>query len=100
MFLFLHHVSEAEGWTLGCEVCWDVSGSALQKLVSSQWGVSGLAVDWLEDRVYWTNVEQGDGWTNEGTGEIRSVSITGEDQETVVSGLERPCCLVLDAHRR
>ena len=78
----------------------DVSGSALQKLVSSQRGVSGLAVDWLGDRVYWTNEEHRDAPTNEATGDIRSVSLTGGNQEMVVSGLERPCCLVLDPRQR
>ncbi|CAL8354608.1 unnamed protein product [Merluccius merluccius] len=64
-----------------------VTGAPRQKLVSSEWGVSGLAVDWLEDRLYWTNEERGD---------ISSISIMGENQETVLSGLDRPCCLVLD----
>ena len=82
-------------------MCFGVSASALQKLFSSGGGVSGLAVDWLEDRVYWTNEEQGDERTNEETpGDIRSVRLTGEDQQTVVSGLDRPCCLVLDPRQR
>ncbi|CAL8330042.1 unnamed protein product [Gadus morhua 'NCC'] len=77
-----------------------LSGPPRQKLVSSQRGVSGLAVDWLEDRVYWTNEEHRDAPTNEATGDIRSVSLTGGNQEMVVSGLERPCCLVLDPRQR
>ncbi|KAJ3587378.1 hypothetical protein NHX12_010976 [Muraenolepis orangiensis] len=93
VLLDYHYVQRSVFWThshTGDIYRAGLTGTLTQKLLSSQLGVSGLAVDWLEDRVYWTNEERGD---------IRRVSITGHNQETVFSGLDRPCCMVLDPNQ-
>lgn len=65
--------------------------SLLQKLFSSERGVSGLAVDWMWNSVYWSSADRGT---------VRRMDTSGENHRTVLTDLVQPSGLVIDPRRR
>ncbi|XP_069557874.1 pro-epidermal growth factor [Brachyistius frenatus] len=62
-------------------------GAHRQKLYSSDRNVSGLAVDWIWNSVYWTSGEKG---------EIRRIDINGKNERTVLRHLTQPSSITVD----
>ncbi|KAM8875172.1 low-density lipoprotein receptor-related protein 8-like isoform 2-T2 [Spinachia spinachia] len=48
--------------------------------------VSGLAVDWIHHRLYWTSVE---------TGSVNVALLAGSAQRQLVTGLDKPCAVAV-----
>ena len=62
-----------------------------QKLYSSEKEISGLVVDWLWNRMY---------WTSEGKGTIKRIDTDGENEKTFIKHLAQPSCIAIDPHNR
>lgn len=62
-----------------------------QKLYSSDKNISGLAVDWIEDSVYWTSVEKG---------KIKTMDKNGKNERTLVRHLTKPSSITVDPINR
>ncbi|XP_035983444.1 pro-epidermal growth factor isoform X3 [Fundulus heteroclitus] len=68
-----------------------VQGARRQKLSSTDKHVSGLAVDWVGNSVYWTSSRKG---------EIKNVDTNGETERTILRHLSQPRLINVDpAHR-
>uniref|UniRef100_A0A8C6TG68 Epidermal growth factor n=1 Tax=Neogobius melanostomus TaxID=47308 RepID=A0A8C6TG68_9GOBI len=63
----------------------------LQKVFSSDKHISGLAVDWLWNRIYWTSGEKG---------KIRRVDTNGKNEKTVLRHLTQPSSIAVDPTKR
>ncbi|XP_053735965.1 pro-epidermal growth factor isoform X3 [Synchiropus splendidus] len=66
------------------------AGRRRQKVFSSDKHISGLAVDWLRNTVYWTSEEKG---------RIKRVDTNGKNERTILRHLTRPTSIVIDANR-
>lgn len=62
-----------------------------QKLYSSDKNISGLAVDWIGDSVYWTSVEKG---------KIKVMDTNGKNERTLVRHLTKPSSITVDPINR
>ncbi|XP_032383448.1 pro-epidermal growth factor [Etheostoma spectabile] len=68
-----------------------VRGVHRQKLYSSDKHLSGLAVDWVWNSVYWTSGEKG---------KIKIMDINGKNQRTILRHLTKPSCINVDPTNR
>ncbi|XP_034739439.1 pro-epidermal growth factor [Etheostoma cragini] len=68
-----------------------VRGVHRQKLYSSDKHLSGLAVDWVWNSVYWTSGEKG---------KIKIMDINGKNQRTILRHLTQPSCINVDPTNR
>ncbi|XP_072291301.1 pro-epidermal growth factor [Eucyclogobius newberryi] len=66
-------------------------GAHKQKVFSSDKNISGLAVDWLWNSIYWTSGEKG---------KIRRIHINGKNEKTILRHLSQPSSIVLDPTKR
>ncbi|KAM9795146.1 LOW QUALITY PROTEIN: pro-epidermal growth factor [Neosynchiropus ocellatus] len=66
------------------------AGTRRQKVFSSDKHISGLAVDWLWNRVYWTSEEKG---------RVKRVDTNGKNESTILRHLTRPTSVVIDANK-
>lgn len=62
-----------------------------QKLYSSDKHISGLAVDWIWNSVYWTSGEKG---------KIKRMDINGENETTLLRHLTQPSSITVDPNNR
>lgn len=62
-----------------------------QKLYSSDKNISGLAVDWIGDNVYWTSVEKG---------KIKVMDTNGKNERTLIRHLTKPSSITVDPINR
>lgn len=62
-----------------------------QKLYSSDKNISGLAVDWIGNSVYWTSVEKG---------KIKTMDKNGKNERTLVRHLTQPSFITVDPIHR
>lgn len=62
----------------------------LQKLFSDK-HISGLAVDWIRNSIF---------WTSKAKGKIRKIDINGKNEVTVVRHLIQPCAITVDPNDR
>uniref|UniRef100_A0A3Q3JAL6 EGF-like domain-containing protein n=1 Tax=Monopterus albus TaxID=43700 RepID=A0A3Q3JAL6_MONAL len=62
-----------------------------QKLYSSDKHISGLAVDWIGNSVYWTSEE---------TGQIKKIDLNGKNERTLLRHLTQPGCIAVDPTNR
>ncbi|XP_028815649.1 pro-epidermal growth factor isoform X3 [Denticeps clupeoides] len=68
-----------------------MNGTQRQKLLSSEKGISGLAVDWTHNALYWTNREKGT---------IYRIDITGKNERIISKQLSKPSCITIDPNHR
>ncbi|XP_077434714.1 pro-epidermal growth factor [Vanacampus margaritifer] len=68
-----------------------VRGLLRQKLYSSDKHISGLAVDWIWNAVYWTSREKG---------RIKRIDTNGKSEKTLVRHLTQPSSIVIDPTKR
>nr|XP_033488398.1 pro-epidermal growth factor isoform X2 [Epinephelus lanceolatus] len=68
-----------------------VRGAHRQKLYSSDKHISGLAVDWIWNRVYWTSGEKG---------KIKTMDINGKNERTLLRHLNQPSLINVDPNNR
>uniref|UniRef100_A0A8C2X8Q0 Epidermal growth factor n=1 Tax=Cyclopterus lumpus TaxID=8103 RepID=A0A8C2X8Q0_CYCLU len=68
-----------------------VRGAHRQKLYSSDKHISGLAVDWIWNRVYWTSGEKG---------KIKTMDINGKNERTLLRHLTQPHSVNVDPTSR
>ncbi|XP_037635248.1 pro-epidermal growth factor [Sebastes umbrosus] len=68
-----------------------VRGAHRQKLYSSDKHISGLAVDWIWNRVYWTSGEKG---------KIKTMDINGKNERTLLRHLTQPSSINVDPTNR
>ncbi|KAM9740510.1 pro-epidermal growth factor isoform 2-T2 [Menidia menidia] len=68
-----------------------VKGAHRQKLYSFDKHISGLAVDWIWNSVYWTSREKG---------EIKIIDIDGENERTILRHLNQPSSINVDPSNR
>lgn len=54
-------------------------------------GITGLAVDWIENAVLWSNAEKGT---------IQRVDTDGRNEKTVLQDLSQPSSVVVDPNER
>uniref|UniRef100_A0A668AJ61 Epidermal growth factor n=1 Tax=Myripristis murdjan TaxID=586833 RepID=A0A668AJ61_9TELE len=66
-------------------------GTQRQKLYSSEKSISGLAVDWIWNSVY---------WTSEGKGTIKRMDTNGKNDHTLLRHLNQPSCIAVDPRNR
>ncbi|KAM4621919.1 pro-epidermal growth factor [Polymixia lowei] len=66
-------------------------GVQRQKLYSSEKSISGLAVDWIGNSVY---------WTSEDKGTIKRMDTNGKHQRTLLRQLTQPTCISVDPSTR
>uniref|UniRef100_A0A8C1WUW4 Epidermal growth factor n=1 Tax=Cyprinus carpio TaxID=7962 RepID=A0A8C1WUW4_CYPCA len=69
----------------------DTFGSFFQKLLSSVKGITGLAVDWIENTVLWSNAERGT---------IQRMDTDGRNKKIVLRDLSQPRSVVVDPNER
>uniref|UniRef100_A0A8B9KDE6 Epidermal growth factor n=1 Tax=Astyanax mexicanus TaxID=7994 RepID=A0A8B9KDE6_ASTMX len=69
----------------------DLDGSHRKKLLSLGKGVSGLAVDWIENSIYWSSRKRG---------MIQRADSDGKNKSTVLQDLSQPSSLVIDPNQR
>lgn len=62
-----------------------------QKLYSSDKDISGLAVDWIWNGVYWTSGEKG---------KIKRIDIYGKNERTLLRHLTQPSSITVDPTKR
>lgn len=62
----------------------DINVFCLQKIYSSDKHISGLAVDWVWNTVYWTSREKG---------LIKQMDLNGKNEKTVLRHLTHPSCI-------
>lgn len=62
-----------------------------QKLYSSDKHISGLAVDWIGNSVYWTSEEKG---------KIKKMDINGKNERTLLRHLTKPSSITIDPINR
>uniref|UniRef100_A0A3Q3MM30 Epidermal growth factor n=1 Tax=Mastacembelus armatus TaxID=205130 RepID=A0A3Q3MM30_9TELE len=67
------------------------TGMIYKKLYSSDKHISGLAVDWIWNSVYWTSVEKG---------KIKKMDINGKNERTLLRHLIQPSSIVVDPIKR
>uniref|UniRef100_A0AAY4CHC3 EGF-like domain-containing protein n=1 Tax=Denticeps clupeoides TaxID=299321 RepID=A0AAY4CHC3_9TELE len=67
------------------------TGLISKKLLSSEKGISGLAVDWTHNALYWTNREKGT---------IYRIDITGKNERIISKQLSKPSCITIDPNHR
>ncbi|XP_037117656.1 pro-epidermal growth factor isoform X1 [Syngnathus acus] len=68
-----------------------VRGLQREKLYSSDKHISGLAVDWIRNAVYWTSREKG---------KIKTMDTNGKSEKTLVRHLTQPSSIVIDPTKR
>ncbi|XP_035767039.1 pro-epidermal growth factor [Neolamprologus brichardi] len=68
-----------------------VKGAHKQKLYSYDKHISGLAVDWIWNSVYWTSGEKG---------EVKRIDINGKKQRTLLRHLTQPNSITVDPSNR
>ncbi|XP_005467322.3 pro-epidermal growth factor [Oreochromis niloticus] len=68
-----------------------VKGAHKQKLYSYDKHISGLAVDWIWNSVYWTSGEKG---------EVKRIDINGRKQRTLLRHLTQPNSITVDPSNR
>ncbi|KAM6953133.1 pro-epidermal growth factor [Aplochiton taeniatus] len=68
-----------------------MGGTLRQKLYSSEKGISGLAVDWIQNIVFWTSGEKGT---------IKRMDTKGEKKRTLLRHLTQPSCIAVDPRDR
>ncbi|KAG8003818.1 Pro-epidermal growth factor, partial [Nibea albiflora] len=68
-----------------------VRGAHRQKLYSSDKHISGLAVDWIWNSVYWTSGEKG---------KIKRMDINGKNETTLLRHLTQPSSITVDPNSR
>ncbi len=62
-----------------------------QKLYSTDKHISGLAVDWIWNNVYWTSGEKG---------KIKRMDLNGKNERTVLRHLSQPSSITVDPTNR
>ncbi|XP_074529760.1 pro-epidermal growth factor [Halichoeres trimaculatus] len=62
-----------------------------QKLYSSDRNISGLAVDWVWNSVYWTSGEKG---------KIKRMDLNGKNEKTLLRHLTQPSSITIDPNSR
>lgn len=62
-----------------------------QKLYSSDKHISGLAVDWIGNSVYWTSAEKG---------KIKTMDKNGKNERTLIRHLTQPSSIAVDPINR
>uniref|UniRef100_A0A671YI11 Epidermal growth factor n=1 Tax=Sparus aurata TaxID=8175 RepID=A0A671YI11_SPAAU len=72
-------------------VYWADKHTHRQKLFSSDKHISGLAVDWIWNSVYWTSGEKG---------KIKRMDINGKNERTLLRHLTEPSCITVDPTSR
>ncbi|XP_067454429.1 pro-epidermal growth factor [Thunnus thynnus] len=68
-----------------------VRGVHRQRLYSSDKHISGLAVDWIWNSVYWTSGEKG---------KIKRMDINGKNERTLLRHLSQPSSIAIDPSNR
>uniref|UniRef100_A0A8D3C9F9 Epidermal growth factor n=1 Tax=Scophthalmus maximus TaxID=52904 RepID=A0A8D3C9F9_SCOMX len=68
-----------------------VRGAHKQKLYSSDKHISGLAVDWIWNSVYWTSREKG---------KVKRMDLNGKNERTLLRHLTQPSSIVVDPNNR
>uniref|UniRef100_A0A672NP98 Pro-epidermal growth factor-like n=1 Tax=Sinocyclocheilus grahami TaxID=75366 RepID=A0A672NP98_SINGR len=68
-----------------------LDGTRRQKLLSSVKGITGLAVDWIENAVLWSNAEKGT---------IQRMDTDGRNEKIVLRDLSQPRSVVVDPNER
>ncbi|XP_055015591.1 pro-epidermal growth factor [Boleophthalmus pectinirostris] len=66
-------------------------GAHKQKVFSSDKHISGLAVDWLWNSIYWTSSEKG---------KIRRIDKNGKNEKTILRHLSQPSSIAVDPTKR
>lgn len=66
-------------------------GLFLQKLLSSVKRITGLAVNWIENSVLWSNADKGT---------IHRMDTDGRNEKTVLRDLSQPKSVVVDPNER
>lgn len=85
----LVHISLALHFYSGVSVIYRIL--YFQKLYSSDKHISGLAVDWIWNSVYWTSAEKGI---------IKRMDINGKNERTLLRHLTQPSSIVVDPTNR
>lgn len=75
-------------------IMWPVTGLSacsltiflFQKLFSDK-HISGLAVDWIQNSIF---------WTSKAKGKIKKIDINGKNEVTLVRHLTQPCAITVD----
>lgn len=62
-----------------------------QKLYSADKYISGLAVDWIGNSVYWTSVKKG---------KIKTIDKNGKNERTLIRHLTQPSSITVDPINR
>uniref|UniRef100_A0A3B3ZJD4 EGF-like domain-containing protein n=1 Tax=Periophthalmus magnuspinnatus TaxID=409849 RepID=A0A3B3ZJD4_9GOBI len=66
-------------------------GAHKQKVFSSDKHISGLAVDWLLNSIYWTSGVKG---------KIRKIDMNGKNEKTILRHLTQPASIAVDPTKR
>ncbi|XP_061690115.1 pro-epidermal growth factor [Syngnathoides biaculeatus] len=94
ILLDFHFIEERIYWAdkhAGIIYKTSMRGLQRQKLYSSDKHISGLAVDWIWNAVYWTSREKG---------RIKRMDLNGEKERTLVRHLTLPSSIVTDPTKR